>query len=138
MQVHQIVMVFDLAIYAKVQQIRWANDIYKERFVVRLGEFHAIMSFLSVIGKRFGDAGLRDIAIESGLVAEGSINGVLVGHHYNRSINTMKMMYGAMERLRFSSFLDSLSDEELKYFDSAITVKDEYPESQEFVRWSFR
>jgi hypothetical protein len=59
MQVHQIVMVFDLAIYAKVQQIRWANDIYKERFVVRLGEFHAIMSFLSVIGKRFGDAGLR-------------------------------------------------------------------------------
>jgi hypothetical protein len=37
MQVHQIVMVFDLAICAKVQQIRWANDIYKERFVVRLG-----------------------------------------------------------------------------------------------------
>ena len=133
MQVHQIVMVFDLAIYAKVQQIRRANDIYKERFVVRLGEFHAIMSFLSVIGKRFGDAGLRDIAIESGLVAEGSINGVLSGHHYNRSINTMKVMYEAMERLHFSSFLDSLNDEEFEYFDSAITVKDEYPESQEFV-----
>jgi hypothetical protein len=91
------------------------------------------MSFLSVIGKRFGDAGLRDIAIESGLVAEGSINGVLSGHHYNRSINTMKVMYEAMERLHFSSFLDSLNDEEFEYFDSAITVKDEYPESQEFV-----
>ena len=45
----------------------------------------------------------------------------------------MKVMYEAMERLRFSSFLDSLCDEELEYFDSAITVKDEYPESQEFV-----
>jgi hypothetical protein len=45
----------------------------------------------------------------------------------------MKVMYEAMERLRFSSFLDSLSDEELEYFAPSITVKDEYPESQEFV-----
>jgi hypothetical protein len=30
-----------------------------ERFVVRLGEFHATMSFLSAIGNMFRDAGLQ-------------------------------------------------------------------------------
>ena len=133
MQVDQIVLVFDLAIYAKIQQIRWGNDVLKERFVVRLGEFHAAMSFLSVIGKRFGEAGLKDIVIESGIVAEGSINGVLSGHHYNRSINTMKVMYEAMERLRISSFLESQSEDDLTYFDSAITTIEEFPVSQEFA-----
>lgn len=30
-----------------------------KRFVVRLGEFHATMSFLSAIGNMFRDAGLQ-------------------------------------------------------------------------------
>ena len=37
------------------------------------------MPFLAVIGKRSRDAGLEDILIESGVVAQGSINGVLSG-----------------------------------------------------------
>ena len=42
-----------------------------------------ICNLLSVIGKRFQDAGLRDIAVESGVVAEGSINSVMEGRKYN-------------------------------------------------------
>ena len=34
----------------------------------------------------FQDAGLKDICIEAGIVAEGSINGVLDGKHYNRAV----------------------------------------------------
>ncbi|CAB4004680.1 Hypothetical predicted protein [Paramuricea clavata] len=80
-QVPYIICVFDLAIYAKVQEIRWADQHLQEKLVVRLGEFHACMSFMSVIGKRYGDAGLSDILIEAGVVAEGSLNGVISGHH---------------------------------------------------------
>ena len=42
-----------------------------------VGNFHSICSLLSTIGKLFGDAGLRDLAVESGVIAEGSINKVL-------------------------------------------------------------
>ena len=52
-------LVFDEAVYAKVQQIRWKNIHYNNRFVVRLGEFHAIMSFVSAIAKIFEDGGLK-------------------------------------------------------------------------------
>ena len=51
-----------------------------------MGEFHACLSFLAVIGKRFRDAGLEDVLIESGLAARGSVDGVLSGRHYNRSV----------------------------------------------------
>ena len=41
-----------------------------------MGTFHTICNALSILGKRFWDAGLKDICIEAGIVAEGSINGV--------------------------------------------------------------
>ena len=50
---------FDEAVYAKVQHVRWKSELFYNRFVVRLGEFHAVMSFLSAISKIFVDGGLR-------------------------------------------------------------------------------
>ena len=66
------------------------------------------MAFLGVIGKRFGDAGFRDIAIESNLVAEGSINGMISGNHYNKSLICHKTLSEAMHRLRIQEYLDHL------------------------------
>ena len=68
----------------KAQIIRWSNAQFIKR-LVRLGAFHTAMSFLGCIGKRFRDAGLQDILIESEVVAIGSINGVISGKHYNRA-----------------------------------------------------
>jgi hypothetical protein len=45
-------MVFDEAVYAKIQQVRWKTPEFVSRFVVRLGEFHTSMSYMSAIGKR--------------------------------------------------------------------------------------
>ena len=53
----------------------------------------------------------QDVVIESGIVSEGSIKGVLSGKHYNRSVSCHKVMYEALQRLRFQSFLDSITDE---------------------------
>ena len=65
----------DQAIYSKAQQIRWQNDSFKERLVIRLGDFHIAMAYLGTIGKRFQDSGLEDILIEADIVAPGSIKG---------------------------------------------------------------
>ena len=52
-------LVFDEAIYAKIQQIRWKNTPYMSYFVVRMGTFHMAMSFCGAIAKLFGDGGLK-------------------------------------------------------------------------------
>ena len=53
------VLVFDEAVYAKVQHVRWKEETFFNRFVVRLGEFHTIMSYLSAMSKIFEDGGLK-------------------------------------------------------------------------------
>ena len=58
-QIPEIVAVFDEAIYAKVQMLSWKEVEFNKHVVVRLGEFHTIMSFCSGIGKIFKDAGLK-------------------------------------------------------------------------------
>jgi hypothetical protein len=55
---------------------------------------------------------LQDLFIESGVVSEGSIKGVLSGKHYNRSVFCHKIVYEAMQRLRFEAFLENLTDGE--------------------------
>ena len=59
LQLRYATLVFDEAVYPKVQHVRWKNELFYDRFVVRLGEFHAIMSFLSAISKIFKDGGLK-------------------------------------------------------------------------------
>ena len=104
--------VFDLAIYAKIQEQRWANvdSSYYNRVIVRLGEFHIIMSFLSVLGKRFGAGGLTDLWVEADIVAPGSVNAALQGRHYNRSVRAHKVVYEALSRLQMQDYLNSLPD----------------------------
>ena len=40
-----------------------------------MGGFHFLMMLLGLIGTRFGDAGLRELAIESDIIAERVLNG---------------------------------------------------------------
>ena len=62
-----ITCVLDHAIYCKALEIKSKNvDIYKP-VVLRLGTFHTLCTLLSIIGKRFQVAGLKDLCIESEL-----------------------------------------------------------------------
>ena len=126
----EIVVVFDQAIYAKAQQIRWNNEVYKRSIIIRLGAFHTAMTFLACIGKRFGDAGLEEIAVVSEVVAQGSINGVINGHHYNRSVRFNKLMYEALHRLRFQCYLETLTNEEASSINELLKhLNNSFPEN---------
>ena len=71
-----------------------------------VGNFHIICNMLSIIDKLFRDAGLRDLAVQSGVIAEGSIDKVLNGRQYNRGDRLHKIIYEAMMRLLWSGFLN--------------------------------
>ena len=73
-----------------------------------MGAFHTLCNALSILGKRFRDAGLKDICVEAGIVAEGSVNGVLVGKHYNRAVRVHKYIYEALMRLAWEEFMLSM------------------------------
>lgn len=61
--------------------------------------FHTICRLLSIIGESFHDAGLKDICVESGVITDGSIAGVMEGRSYNRAVRLHKLFYEALMRL---------------------------------------
>ncbi|CAB3981118.1 Hypothetical predicted protein [Paramuricea clavata] len=55
--------------------------------------------------------------IESEIVAPRSVKGVLSGKHYNRSVRVHKLIYEAMQRMRFEAFEKSLASSASNQFD---------------------
>ena len=85
------VVVLDQAIYAKALEVVWKQQEEFQSVVLRMVSFHVACVLMSVIGKRFGESGLRDLLIESRIIGSGSVNGVLEGKHYNRALRTHKV-----------------------------------------------
>ena len=110
LELKEIVCVFDQALYAKAAEIKWKHTQTFQNVVLRMGVFHTICNLLSIIGKRFGSAGLRDLAVESGIIAEGSINSVLDGKKYNRGVRLCKLVYEAFFRLAWKQFCQWLKE----------------------------
>ena len=99
LELTNIVCVFDQALYAKSAEVTWKHpDKFKTTIIIRLGVFHTICTLLTIVGKRFQDAGLRDLCIESGLIADGYISGVIDGRKYNRAVRLNKLVYEALIR----------------------------------------
>ena len=65
-------LVLDHATYLKALDIllKDGNEKLKTFMNLKMGGFHACCSFLAVIGKRFEDAGLKDLITESDLHME--------------------------------------------------------------------
>ena len=125
LEVNEIVCVFDQALYAKAAEIIRKNSEKFSLVIIRLGVFHTICTLLATIGKRFQDAGLRDLCIESGVIAEGSVSGVMEGHKYNRAIRLHKLVYESLMRLAWKGFLSWLQSSQLdheNYIDETYSV----------------
>ena len=54
------------------------------------------------------------------MVAPGSINGVLSGEHYNRSVRSNKIVYESMTHLLFECYLEILQEEEQRNIEHMI------------------
>lgn len=100
----EIVVVMDQALYAKAAEIKWQHPNTYSSIILRLGTFHTICNLMSIIGKRFEDAGLKDLCIESGVIAERSIQNVLTGKMSNRGVRVHKCIYYALMRLACKQF----------------------------------
>jgi hypothetical protein len=93
-----------------------------------MGVFHAICNLLSIIGKRFQDAGLWDLCVESGVIAEGSMAGVVDGRRYNRAVRLHKLVYEALFRLAWKGFLPWLEEnhlEDVVHVEDALVLIDQ-------------
>ena len=86
-----IACVFDQAIYLKAIEIKWKEKQKFNNCVLMMGMFHMLMMFMHIFSKRLSAAGLRNVLIQSGAVAEDSVDKALLGKMYNRGIRLYKL-----------------------------------------------
>lgn len=108
LKLKSIVCVFDEAIYAKAVEIKWKQPETYKSCIIMLGIFHTLMMFLGIFGKRFGDGGYRDLLVQSEVIAEGSVDRVLTGKMYNRSVRAVKLTFEALNRILIDMFEQDL------------------------------
>ena len=77
----------------------WKHRELFSKLIILLGGFHLLVMLFGVGGARFGEADLRELAIQSEIVAKGSIDRVMFGKHYNRAVRLHKVTYEALMRL---------------------------------------
>ena len=105
LKVKSIVCVYDQAIYAKAYQIKCKEPEKFNSVFLMMGTFHIIMTLLAVIAARFKDAGLKDLVIQSVLVAEGSVDTMFSGSRaYKRAVRVYKILYESFSRLLLEKF----------------------------------
>ena len=95
---------FDLAVAKKAYAIVWQYPEQYKDTIIHLGAFHTLSSYLGALGKRLRGSGFTEVVIESGICASGSIEQVLSGKHYNRSMRVHKLTLEAVERMLFAEF----------------------------------
>ena len=98
------VITFDLAIYVKAKEIQWQRPDEFRDMVVRMGGFHIILNYLSLLGKKFENSGLEDLLIEAGVYGSATISSIIKGKAYNRGIRAHKLTMEALFRLQWHAF----------------------------------
>ena len=107
-------LVLDHAIYCKALLILMEpkNMQLKSFINLRIGGFHASCMLITVIGKRFGAAGLKDLWIKATLIGISSVESMIREKQYNRGVRALKMVYEALQRLKIEAFERWLKDEQ--------------------------
>jgi hypothetical protein len=93
--------------------------------VLRIRAFHTCCAFLAVIGKRFGDFGLRDLLVESGVVRESAVDGFILGKNYNRSLRLHKLLSEALLRFKWQAAESAITLNREDISGDLITLRDQ-------------
>ena len=106
-------LLLDHAIYAKALEVlQNLNNADLKNFInLIMGGFHACGFFLTVIGKKFGSAGLYDLIVEARLSGLESVNQILNIKEYNYVIRICKVIFEPLQRAKLDVFEEWLNKE---------------------------
>ena len=115
---------FDMAAAKKAYDIVWKQPDLYGKVIIHLGGFHTMLSYLAALGNFVRGSGFKEITIEAGLCASGSLEQVMKGKHYNRCMRVHTTMTEALERMLFTAFLQNTggapTEEEMKQIASGL------------------
>ena len=106
------IVTYDLNGTKPAMQIQVTESPRFDNVFTMLGAFHIVMAFFKALGKFTAESGGPDMLTETGVIASGSLNGVLTGKHFNHCKRIHPLLALAFESLHFKAFLKTRDFEE--------------------------
>jgi hypothetical protein len=98
------IQTMDQQLYAVAQQVKWHRADEFSSHILCLGGFHTLCCFIASIGKLWGDAGLRDLLVESDVYAALTADQMLAGKQFQRGLRGLTLAYEALLEMWISAF----------------------------------
>lgn len=96
---------YDLAIAKPALQIQSMETPNFDNIFIHFGAFHLFLAYFSAMGKLMASSGFSHMLIESGVIAENSVKGVVQGRNYNRLKRLHPMLALALHLQHLKIFL---------------------------------
>ena len=94
----------DQQLYTVAQQVKWTAKEEFSSHILCLGGFHSLSCYIAAIGKLWADGGLRDLLVESEVYAGNTVDQMLSGKQFNRSVRGLTLAYEALSEVWLKSF----------------------------------
>ena len=89
----RLVLTVDEGLFPKLMELKWSVPEYKDILIPRLGGLHTAMNFQGCLGQHMQDSGLGKIWTESGLLGDNSVQQIMAGKSYARSVRAHKLTF---------------------------------------------
>ena len=100
-------LVADHAIFSKLLEVITGSAPEKRSLItLKMGSFHIACAFLAVIGKRFAESGLSDLAVEASILGPKTVERAMNGKHCNNAVRMFKTVFEAFMRSKIDCFIE--------------------------------
>jgi hypothetical protein len=99
------IQTFDQQLYAIAQQVKWSRPDIFEPHILRLGAFHSLSIFISSLGKMWAVGGLRDLLVDSGVFVGNTVEQMLTGKQFNRTVRGFTLVFETLNTLYIAAFM---------------------------------
>lgn len=100
-----ISVIYDLAIAKVAMQIQSNEKPAYDNLFIHLGAFHIMVAYFKAIGKFIAGCGIN-VAVDSELLASGSVETFLTGKHFNRCKRLHPLMSLGLQIMNFQFYLE--------------------------------
>lgn len=132
----EIIVTYDLAIAKMAYQIQLTDTPKYDNLFINLGAFHIQIALFKAIGKYIDMCGITEILVESGMLAEGSVNGFINSKHFNRCKRMHPLTSGALQVLLIEAFLSENDIDSFLIIDDLKQIQNNPVDCKERIRMS--
>ena len=101
------IVTYDLTIALKAQQIQATESPTFDRLFIMFGDFHLELAFYGAQEAYLDERGVENVLVESEVLAEGSLSGLIEGKSYNCCVRIHDLLATAMEEILYGHFVDT-------------------------------